>query len=323
MSKRQFTHEKAVRAHVPLLISLIGPSGSGKTYSALRIASGIQKVSGGDVMVIDTENKRSTHYAGDFDFQHVDFQAPFSPEDYLAAIEHCVGSGAKTVVIDSMSHEHEGPGGVLEMHDAVLDRMAGNDYRKRNACSFTAWGQPKAARRRLINTVLQLGCNLVMCFRAKEKLKPVKGGEPKKRGWMAIGGDEYNFEATARFLLRPSCNGVPALSSDMEGEQETIKIPRYFEDLFSKPEQLSEAHGEAMARWASGSPEVESEEYRAFIVEITRAPDLAELDAITKGIKASGGSLSATESKKLRAAFAKAKKALSAEAPMRQPGEDG
>ncbi len=55
-SARRFVIEPAVRRPVPLLLGLAGPSGSGKTYSALRLATGIAKVAGGDVVVIDTEN---------------------------------------------------------------------------------------------------------------------------------------------------------------------------------------------------------------------------------------------------------------------------
>jgi ABC-type sulfate/molybdate transport systems ATPase subunit len=44
---RTFRREPAVRASVPLLVALIGPSGSGKTFSALRLATGIQRVQEG------------------------------------------------------------------------------------------------------------------------------------------------------------------------------------------------------------------------------------------------------------------------------------
>ena len=58
---RIFTDAPATREHVPLLIGLMGPSGVGKTYSALRLATGIQTVTGGDIFVIDTETNRAKH----------------------------------------------------------------------------------------------------------------------------------------------------------------------------------------------------------------------------------------------------------------------
>lgn len=115
---REFTMQKAVRGQVPLLIGLTGPSGSGKTFSALRLAKGIQSIVGGKICGVDTESRRMLHYADNFDFQHVDFQAPFGSLDYLAALQACVAGGAKVIIVDSMSHEHSGVGGMIEYQEA-------------------------------------------------------------------------------------------------------------------------------------------------------------------------------------------------------------
>ena len=63
MAERVFDDKPAVRERVPLLLGLVGPSGGGKTYSALRLARGFQKVTGGDIHFIDTEARRVFHYA--------------------------------------------------------------------------------------------------------------------------------------------------------------------------------------------------------------------------------------------------------------------
>jgi len=263
---RQFEDKPACREKTPLLIGLVSPSGAGKTYSALRLATGIQRVSGGDIHVIDTEARRALHYApkrgekanpaaGTFDFQHLSFGAPFSPLDYLAAIEHCVKKGAKTIIIDSCSHEHEGPGGVLEMHEAELERMCGSNWQKREAMNMLAWSKPKAMRRRLINAMLQIDCNFILNFRAKEKLKMEKGKPPVQMGWQPIAGGEFVFEMALKCLFLPGGNGVPVLQSDYEGERAMIKIPTQFRGMFDpqNPKQMSEGLGEELARWAAGS----------------------------------------------------------------------
>jgi hypothetical protein len=250
---RTFDYRPAVREHTPLLVGLIGPSGGGKTYSALRLASGIQRVSGGDIAVIDTEARRALHYADKFTFHHVPFGAPFSPLDYLAAIEFALKKGAKTIIIDSTSHEHEGPGGVLEMHDAELTKIAGNDYSRRNKMTMLAWAKPKAQRRRLINSILQLPVNCIFCFRAKNKLKMVKGEDPKPLGFMPIAGEEFVYEMVMKCLLLPGANGVPTWTSDQEGEKMMIKIPEQFRSMFKPGEQLTESHGAALATWAAGT----------------------------------------------------------------------
>jgi len=262
---RVFDNRPAVRERTPLLLGLVGPSGTGKTMSSLRLATGIQRVTGGKIYMIDSEARRSLHYApdkgtpanpakGKFDFEIVPFGAPFSPLDYLAAIEHCVKSGAKVIIVDSMSHEHEGPGGVLEMHDMETKRLAKQWRVSEDVAKMSAWGKPKAERRRMINSILQMDAHFIFCFRAKPKLKIVKGKTPEPRGYMPLAGEEFVYEQTARFLLLPGSDGRPALSSTFEGEREIIKIPAQFRDLFSRPgEQLSESLGVLMAQWAAGS----------------------------------------------------------------------
>lgn len=250
---RTFTDVQAKRAAVPLLIGLTGPSGSGKTYSALRLATGMQRVTGGDIYGIDTEANRMLHYAGAFKFRHVPFAAPFGSLDYLDAIEHCVRKGARVIVIDSMSHEHEGPGGLLEQHAEVVERRG-------LAHSMIAWAKPKAARRRLLNTIVQMPCSFVFCFRSKEKLKPVQGGEPKPLGWMPIGGEEFVYEMTVNALLLPGACGVPTWKGELPGERETIKLPAQFAALAKESGPLTESTGERFARWAAGDAAPKSRE---------------------------------------------------------------
>lgn len=245
---RTFTHAHAVREKTPVLVGLVGPSSSGKTYSALRLAAGMRRVNPkGKTFVIDTEARRALHYAAKFDFEHVPFGAPFSPLDYMQAILYCVDKGATEIVIDSMSHEHEGPGGVLEMHQEEHARLGGREGTK-----LLAWGKPKAARRRMINTILQLPVNFIFCFRAKHKLKIVKGQDPEQLGYQPISGDEFIYEMTLKCLLLPGSMGTPVWRSSYEGEAAMIKLPEQFREVFGPSPQLSEDVGEVLARWSVG-----------------------------------------------------------------------
>lgn len=249
---RKFEDKPAVREATPLLVGLIGPSGTGKTFSALRIATGIQRVSGGEIFVIDTESRRSLHYADKFRFRHLPFGEPFGSLDYLAAIEHCVAKGAKVIVVDSMSHEHEGPGGLLEQHEAEVQRLSGGDWAKAERVKMLAWAKPKAARRRLINSLLQINANFVFCFRAKEKLKIKRGEEPTPLGFMPIAGEEFVYELTAKCLLLPGANGTPTWTSENIGERLMMKLPEQFKAIFAKPRQIDEQIGVELATWARG-----------------------------------------------------------------------
>lgn len=254
---RIFTDVPAERDHVPLLIGLVGASSSGKTFSALRLATGIQQVSGGDIIVIDTEASRAKHYADRFKFRHVSFGEPFGSLDYLEAITQMAKKGAGVIVVDSMSHEHEGVGGYLATHESELTRIAGDDYSKRERCKMLAWSKPSQDRRRLINGILQLKTNFIFCFRAKEKIKP----DPKKEhsksgilelGYQAISGDEFIYEMTLNCLLPPRSNGVPLWKSDRIGEREIMKLPEQFKHMFDRDRQLDEGVGKELAEWARG-----------------------------------------------------------------------
>jgi hypothetical protein len=267
---REFAARPAKREQTPILIGLFGPSSSGKTYSALRLAKGIQSVVGGKIAGIDTEARRMLHYADEFEFEHIDFKEPFGSLDYLDAFKYAVNDlGAKTVIVDSMSHEHEGVGGMIWLHEQIATRMAtwdGKfDEKKFERVKMLAWNEPKQNRRALLNGILQLNANFIFCFRAKNTSKPkqvpIEGTNRTKQevvalGYMPIGGEDFVFEMTLAALLRPGAGGVPSWTSEQEGERSMIKLPGQFEflrdDKFSgRP--LDENIGAGLARWAQGA----------------------------------------------------------------------
>jgi energy-coupling factor transporter ATP-binding protein EcfA2 len=305
---RSFEDRPATREKTPLLLGLVGPSASGKTYSALRLATGIQRVSGGEIFMIDTEARRGLHYADKFKFRHIAFGAPFSPLDYLEAIEHCTKKGAGVIVVDSMSHEHEGPGGVLEMHEKELDKLAGNDWEKRKKVTFLAWAKPKQQRRRLINSILQMPTHFIFCFRAKPKLKIVKGADPEQLGFMPIAGEEFVYEMVMKCLLLPGANGVPTLQSEQEGEKMMIKIPEQFRQMFAQPKQLSEDIGQQLAEWAAGGAGARKWTLPELLAAYEACSDAATLRTLEDARKALWGKAAAEPKAQMKAAAEAAQK---------------
>jgi len=282
---RGISFEKAKRQRTPMLVGIIGPSGSGKTYSALRMAAGMAKVTGGRVKMIDTEACRGLHYADDFDFDHAAMSPPFSPLAYLEAIRAGTQDRNDVLIVDSMSHEHEGEGGLLEMHEAELERMAGSDFSKRERVKFLAWVKPKQQRRRLINAVVQMGVNAVFCFRAKEKTKPVKGGDPIHMGWQPIAGEEFIFEMLVNVLLYPGAGGVPNWAPDEASENAMLKLPSSLEGCFAPGKTISEETGERIARWAMGPDPEHEAKFEALLKDLKEARGLAQLTVLGKQVR--------------------------------------
>lgn len=243
---RTFTISEAKRERCPLLLGLVGPSGSGKTFSALRMATGIQKAYGGDIVYIDTEARRSLHYAERFKFKHMDFAAPFGPLDYKAAIESAIAQGAGVVVVDSMTHEHSGVGGVLWQAEKTIEDK-GETHRKR------AWIEPKRQRRELNNYIIQQGAGVafIFCYRAMYKID-MTPKTPVAIGYQPETTSPLMYEMVQQFLLTPGCNGIPELRSALDAERQIIKSPVQFQDWFRDGQQLDEAIGTRFAHWALG-----------------------------------------------------------------------
>jgi hypothetical protein len=245
---RTFESGPARRARMPLMLAIVGASGSGKTLSAILLAEGIQRVQPGPIVVIDTESLRALkHSDGNPDrFIHVPFAPPFGPLDYIDAIKHALKHQPSTIIIDSMTHEHDGEGGVLDQHDTVVAE-------KGRSHDQIAWKKPKGDRTKLKHFILQQRCNWIFCFRAKEKIKPVKGGEPEDLGWQPLGDDSLIYEMDLCALLYPGVDGRPKWKSPRLHEQEMMKCPDWWRAMFAREPQLNPDIGEQLARWAAGS----------------------------------------------------------------------
>lgn len=273
-----FVIKKAIREDITIIGVCAGPTGSGKTYSALELALGLAGKK--RVLVIDTERRRATHYADTFDFDHVELDPPFSPDRYGQAIDVADPKIYGCVVVDQFSHEHAGEGGLLDMHEAALERMAGNDWKKRESCKMAAWVQPKGSHKKLVNYLLRLPIHLIFCLRAEEKIEMVRGKDggweiqPKqsatgKGGWIPICEKNLPYEATFSFLFTADKPGVP----------QPIKLQEQHKPFFPLDRVVTRKAGELMARWAAGETEATR---KALPPTMTLAEVKARIDAATK-----------------------------------------
>lgn len=246
-----FEFRPAVRENVGLLIGLAGGTGSGKTYTAMRLAAGIA----GDkpFAVIDTEAGRAKHYADQFRFDHGDLKPPFRPDAYAEAIKAADAAGYPVIVVDSVSHEHAGEGGILDWHEEELDRMAGSDWKKRDSCNMAAWIKPKMSHKHMVQKLLQVRAHLILCFRAEEKIEMVREDGKLKiikkqtttglDGWVPISEKNLPYELTASFLLTADAPGIP----------KPIKLQHQHKAFFPLNTEITEDSGRKLAAWASGT----------------------------------------------------------------------
>jgi hypothetical protein len=241
----------AARADISLLILLAGGSGSGKTESAMRLAAGL--AGGKRFACLDTENGRALHKADDYDFDHADLTEPFTPERYIEAVKAADAAGYPVIVIDSGSHEYDGPGGLLDMQAEEFQRLGGT-----SAVSPLSWSEPKKRDRRYRQTLITAHAHVILCLRAEDKIEIVKrDGKtviqplstiPGKSidGWAPICEKRLPFEATISLLLTADQPGVP----------KPIKLERRHEGLVPLDAQLDEKVGLALAEWARGTAKV-------------------------------------------------------------------
>jgi hypothetical protein len=162
----------ATRSRRRPLIGLYGLSGSGKTLSALLLARGLVGPTG-KIAMIDTESGRGSDYVdvipGGYDV--LDLGEPFSPAHYIEAIDALVRAKPDVGVIDSVSHEWEGTGGVTEMA-AEIEIKSGKS-------GLHCWKEPKMQHARMMLKLLRTPMPVICCLRAKRKSRQVKDGKSR------------------------------------------------------------------------------------------------------------------------------------------------
>jgi hypothetical protein len=262
-----------------LFIGIAGGPGTGKTWSGMELCTGIV---GPDnrFAVIDTENKRASHYKKYFKFDVFNFEAPFTSERYGEAVQAAYDAGYKAIMIDSFSHEHDGIGGYLDSQAKDLEeRVArslkkypnGNEYDVSKQLTPSSWIEPKRARKRMRQILLACSSTipLVFCLRAEEKIFHTVDGKLVARKipeWQPICDKGMPFEMTALFMLHNDAPGIPHVYLKPMQEQH--------KPLFPLDKQLGRESGRLIAEWSRGAAggakkaEGEKEEKKESFLEI-------------------------------------------------------
>jgi hypothetical protein len=268
-----FQVKKAQREKMKAIVGFIGCSGSGKTAGALLTAYGMMKEAYPEmsedeiwekVGVIDTEHGRSKLYANsEFDgvrighFLHIDFVPPYSTERYNMAVHAMKQAGCEVIILDSLSHNWQGEGGIVDTHG----KMSGN--------SFQNWGKLSSETNDLIKTITRNDTHIFATLRTKQEYVVELNSEgksvPKKVGTKPVQKDEMEYEFMLNFTI-----GIDHIAETSKDNT------RMFE---GNPIKLSPEVGKKLYRWLELGIDVKAEEAKQ------KAKEEEERIGIVKSIK--------------------------------------
>lgn len=236
-------------------VALTGPTNCGKTFSAMRLARGIAGPNG-KIAVLDTEAGRTLHLKNDFKFDAMVMEPPFRPKLFAEAAKSAEDAGYNALLIDSASQEWVGVGGVLDWQAEELRRLVERqrENARRNGWNFDegkaadkmkalSWADPKVGHKAMVYDLLQRRIPIIFSIRGEETFDP----ETKKTHFKWVCEKSLPFEVTVSFRLAQDAKGIIDLS-----DKTSYKMEGAHAEIFKHGEQLSEKHGEALARWARG-----------------------------------------------------------------------
>jgi hypothetical protein len=236
-----FKIQTVERKQSKVKIGLFGISGSGKTYSALKLARGLAS-DWSKIYIIDSEimgptETGSSAYDSLGPFKQLRLDPPYSPDRYILAIDACEKDGAEVIIIDSISHEWEGQGGVLDMVNAFGD-----------------WKKSGPKHTAFIEKIKKANTHVICCGRSKTKYEATptfKNGkdtiEVRKLGIGVISREGFDYELLTAFDINQ--DHWATTSKDRTG---------LFADLPAF--KIDEKTGEVFKQWAESGKEVTQEE---------------------------------------------------------------
>lgn len=229
--------KKAVKSEAKLRMAIVGPAGSGKTFTALRLATGLAQ--GKPIALFDTEHGSAAKYADDFDFDVDNIAAPFHPDKFCQALQAAVDGGYGVVILDSLSHAWNGPGGLLNIVEGITARM-------KNPNSYAAWKDATPIQDRLIQSLVSANIHVIVTMRSKTDYvlqDNGRGGQaPKKVGMAPIQRDGMDYEFDVVMEMDASNQGIITKT----------RCSALNEGVFSKPGK--DVAG-ILVKWLAGNPQ--------------------------------------------------------------------
>lgn len=221
--------QQTQRHNVKLRLGISGASGFGKTYSALQLAYGMTN-NWSKIAVIDTENASASLYSDLGNFNVLNLSAPYTPERYIEAIEVCERAQMEVIIIDSITHEWQGEGGCLQIHEKLGGR-------------FQDWARVKPRHQKFIDKILGASCQIITTARRKTDYSLDIGNNGKskvvKHGTKEITSEGFEYELSVNF--------------ELINEHHLCKVSKDRTNLFSdKPEFIIDSTtGKQLMNWCN------------------------------------------------------------------------
>ena len=226
-------------------IAIAGASGSGKTESAMRLARGFCGP-GEKFAIIDTEEKRALYKKDRHQpWDWIDFQPPFTPERTWQVLETVKHYWA--VILDSTSAEYAGEGGISDIAEDELEKMAKGDPKAMERLVAPSWKNAKRRHKReFMGKLIRYPTLVICCLRAEPKVKFIKEDGRTKivdAGYQPICEKMFMYEMLASFMMYAENAGVPEQVKALEQDLKPI---------FLLNQKIDEATGERLRSWSDG-----------------------------------------------------------------------
>lgn len=217
---------KAKKEMAALKLAVQGVSGAGKTFSSLKLAKSL--AGDGKIAVLDTENNSAALYSDLIDFDCVNLMAPYTPEKYIQVINEAVKADYKVLVIDSISHEWEGDGGILQI---VEEKTA----KSPSINSYAAWKDPKKRHQKFIDAIVSAPIHIICTMRQKVTHEQGRdqNGKPyvRQMGLKSIQEPNISYVFTCVFdLQHETINGSKPFILSKDRTQGALDDVAYFDD---------------------------------------------------------------------------------------------
>jgi hypothetical protein len=229
--------KKATKEQAKLRLALQGPSGSGKTRSALEIARHLGK----KIAVIDSEHGSASKYAGlgGLEFDACQVTDNYHPQRLIQLLVEA-SKEYEVVIVDSITHWWNGPGGFLELVDQEVANMKARGGRPD---SHAAWKSVDKIYKELVRTILSVPTHVIVTMRAKMdyvKEQDERGKTTvKKVGLAPEMRDNFQYELDIEGMLnmehqlvigKNRCDGLDGKIFDKPGKNVADIIKAWLDD---------------------------------------------------------------------------------------------